>query len=234
VTKSKAVSAGAKKYKYAELGDIADAIQDSCKAVGLTVGFTPPVYQNGDPVGVVTFDLIVSCPETTEQERYPCALPCPSDPQGVGSATTYLRRYALMNFFMIVPEDDDGQAAVAGIQKQQAAKAQGNPYPVAPGPSKVDYATALIAWNKAEQSGAIEDCRAAYGMTQAMVGADAWKAYTQRFPAKLSAQSDAAEVKEAVKQYKLAMNDYRMATEADKQWADQPKPHEPALAAGME
>jgi hypothetical protein len=230
IIKTRFVDAGKVKFKYAELIQVAEAIDNACKEVGLTYGFTPPCYEVGDPVGVMKFDLIISCPATTELERYPCSAPCPMDMKGFGSASTYLKRYSLFNFFMLVPEDDDGQAAVQGLIKQQEAKAQGNK----PAPSKVDYATALIAWNKAEQTGSTEDCRTAYAMTQAMIGVEAWKAYCARFPAKISAQSDAAEVKEAVKQYKLAMNDYRMATEADKQWADQPKPHEPALAAGME
>jgi hypothetical protein len=34
-----------------------------------------------------------------------------ADPQGVGSATTYLRRYALAAFLCITQEDDDGEAA---------------------------------------------------------------------------------------------------------------------------
>lgn len=34
------------------------------------------------------------------------------DAQGVGSATTYARRYALAAFTSVAPEDDDGEAAV--------------------------------------------------------------------------------------------------------------------------
>lgn len=34
------------------------------------------------------------------------------DAQGVGSATTYARRYALAAFVSVAPEDDDGEAAV--------------------------------------------------------------------------------------------------------------------------
>jgi len=34
------------------------------------------------------------------------------DPQGYGSAITYLRRYSLVSMFNLTPEDDDGRAAM--------------------------------------------------------------------------------------------------------------------------
>lgn len=46
-----------------------------------------------------------------------------NDPQGVGSALTYLRRYSLAAICNIAQEDDDGEAAVDRTpQKQPAAK----------------------------------------------------------------------------------------------------------------
>jgi hypothetical protein len=36
------------------------------------------------------------------------------DAQGVGSAVTYARRYALAAFVSVAPDDDDGNGAVAG------------------------------------------------------------------------------------------------------------------------
>src|SRR5690606_23626422 len=51
------------------------------------------------------------------------------DAQGVGSATTYARRYALAAFAGIAPEDDDGEAAVGrgGSQPQVVRKAPTKP-----------------------------------------------------------------------------------------------------------
>lgn len=50
------------------------------------------------------------------------------DPQGIGSATTYLRRYALAAFCNIAQEDDDGNGASQGgrsEQQRQPAKPNG-------------------------------------------------------------------------------------------------------------
>lgn len=44
-----------------------------------------------------------------------------SDPQGVGSATTYLRRYSLAALLCITQEDDDGEAARTPAQVQNPA-----------------------------------------------------------------------------------------------------------------
>jgi hypothetical protein len=45
------------------------------------------------------------------------------DAQGVGSATTYARRYALAAFAMIAPADDDGEAAVGRTSPMLKASA---------------------------------------------------------------------------------------------------------------
>lgn len=51
-----------------------------------------------------------------------CMVPGKMDAQGVGSLTTYQRRYCLMAAFGIAPADDDGNAAVGGMGRavQQA------------------------------------------------------------------------------------------------------------------
>jgi hypothetical protein len=45
------------------------------------------------------------------QGRYPIQ-PVKNDPQGLGSAITYARRYSLMAIVGIAPDDDDGEAAM--------------------------------------------------------------------------------------------------------------------------
>src|SRR5690606_4567557 len=49
--------------------------------------------------------------------------PVKSDPQGEGSALTYARRYALMALAGIAPEDDDGNAAVSAVERDNAKEA---------------------------------------------------------------------------------------------------------------
>lgn len=46
-------------------------------------------------------------------------IPVKADPQGVGSAITYARRYSLMTLLGLAPEDDDGNAA-SGAPKPAA------------------------------------------------------------------------------------------------------------------
>jgi hypothetical protein len=59
--------------------------------------------------------------------------PAKADPQGIGSATTYARRYALAAIVGVAPEDDDAEAAT-GRQQKAAPKTQpqqtGRPIPV--------------------------------------------------------------------------------------------------------
>jgi hypothetical protein len=45
-------------------------------------------------------------------------MPCPNDPQKVGGAISYARRYALMTVLGLAAEDDDGQAASDAIRKE--------------------------------------------------------------------------------------------------------------------
>ena len=47
-------------------------------------------------------------------------MPAPNDPQKVGGAISYARRYALMTFLGLAAEDDDGQTASDAIREQNA------------------------------------------------------------------------------------------------------------------
>ena len=52
-------------------------------------------------------------------------VPAPKhDPQGFGSALTYARRYSLMAACGIAPEDDDGNAATAGMKSAKISDEQ--------------------------------------------------------------------------------------------------------------
>jgi ERF superfamily protein len=50
--------------------------------------------------------------------------PMKSDPQGIGSALTYARRYALAAIVGVAPEDDDAEAATNRSQKSPPAAAK--------------------------------------------------------------------------------------------------------------
>ena len=96
------------KSKYADLASVWSAWQEVGPANGLAIVQLP-----GDCIqGVASLTTILSH-SSGEYMRATMTLPVSkNDAQGVGSATTYLRRYALAAFVGIAPDDDDGNLAV--------------------------------------------------------------------------------------------------------------------------
>lgn len=117
---------------YATLASVLDAIRAPMSEAGIAYVQLPTfdgelvhvetrlIHASGDWVG------------TTLSAR-----PAKSDPQGIGSAITYLRRYGLMAVVGVAPDDDDGDASSA---PQKPAPTRAAPPPVRapsakPGPS---------------------------------------------------------------------------------------------------
>ncbi len=99
--------------KYADLGAVWDAARAPLTDNGLSVLQTTRVANEAESVGksgvVVETILLHSSGEWMMGECfYPLAK---SDPQGVGSAITYGRRYGLQAILGITTEDDDGNKA---------------------------------------------------------------------------------------------------------------------------
>lgn len=104
------------KSRYADLESVWDACRSLLAGNGLSVIQMPGNYFEGR-MWLVT-RLCHSSGEWIEQEM---SVPVPkADPQGAGSALTYMRRYALAAFVGVVQADDDGNAASA--QKPTAVK----------------------------------------------------------------------------------------------------------------
>lgn len=102
------------KSKYADLAAVIEAVLPALHANGF--GLMQPPHSDGDIVQVET--LLVH--ESGGYIRSCLGLrPSKSDPQGVGSAVTYGRRYALQSIAGIAPEDDDGNAASGPRQVAQ-------------------------------------------------------------------------------------------------------------------
>lgn len=103
------------KSKYADLASVWDAIRTPLSKNGLciiqTTGleneqfvlFTHLVHQSGQWVSSV----------------YPIN-PVKNDPQSLGSATTYARRYSLQGIVGVAPEEDDGNAATHTVDSRPA------------------------------------------------------------------------------------------------------------------
>jgi len=108
------------KRKYADLTSVWDACREQLSSNGLSVVQTTDDSESG--VIVETF-LIHSSGEWIGGRLR--MKPVKDDPQGVGSAITYARRYALAAIVGVAPEDDDGNEA-SGLdveKKQEASKA---------------------------------------------------------------------------------------------------------------
>jgi len=100
------------KSKYADLSQVIEAVKETYSKHGLAVIQTP-TYEAGH--------VKVYCTVVNESGEYVTFAPSEApatklDPQGVGSAITYLRRYSASAMAFITQEDDDGQQAA----KQQA------------------------------------------------------------------------------------------------------------------
>ena len=97
------------KSKYANLDTITDAITPALVKYGLLV--LQPVQEN-------KLYTQIYHTESGQMLESVYNLPELSDPQKLGSAITYARRYALSSFLgLVADEDDDGNAASGNISK---------------------------------------------------------------------------------------------------------------------
>jgi hypothetical protein len=111
------------KSKYADLQSVWDAVRPAFQANGLSLTQIP------DMEGAQAVLVTVLMHESGEWQRgrYPIN-PVKQDPQAVGSAITYARRYALQAVAGVCADDDDDAEAGAGKGKvatrtgQQKAK----------------------------------------------------------------------------------------------------------------
>jgi hypothetical protein len=102
----KAATNPAFKTKYADLSEVVEAVVPALNAAGIGVMQFPAF--TGDMVSVTTVFLHESGASVTGTLDL---RPPKSDPQGIGSAVTYGRRYSLLAMTGAAPEDDDGNAS---------------------------------------------------------------------------------------------------------------------------
>lgn len=109
------------KSRYADLTSVWDAVREPLAKHGLSVIQLPTQAPSGF-VAVTTILAHSSGESIGETFLMPCAQP--TNPQAIGSALTYARRYALSAMVGVVADlDDDGNAASTG--SAAAAKALG-------------------------------------------------------------------------------------------------------------
>ena len=106
------------KSKYADLASVWDACRSPLTKHGLSVVQSPELVDGR----VVLETLLMHTSGQWIRGTVSCAAKDES-PQAIGSAITYLRRYALQSVAGVAPEDDDGEAA-QGRGKAQATTVQ--------------------------------------------------------------------------------------------------------------
>ena len=103
------------KSNYADLESVWDACRDLLASNGLAVSQFPGSYCEIDKSMSLTTILTHESGEWISNEM---TLPVSKvDPQGAGSAITYMRRYALAAVVGVVQADDDANAASNPVNK---------------------------------------------------------------------------------------------------------------------
>lgn len=125
------------KSQYATMDSVLGAVEDALGANGLTIIQTTAI-EDGHPVLLTHL-----CHESGESINGTYLLPDNADPQKMGSAITYARRYALCAILSVTAdEDDDGNAASKDSQgRSQSATPKTNPKPQRPQSSPTESST---------------------------------------------------------------------------------------------
>jgi len=101
--------------KYADLGSVWDAIRAALTKHGLSVVQSPRLLTTHETVWFVEIETTM-LHESGQYLSDVLAMPLPAPtPQGVGSACTYARRYALAAFAGVAASGDDDDATAASL-----------------------------------------------------------------------------------------------------------------------
>lgn len=100
------------KSKYCDLSGALDAVRDALSTNGLAI-----VQSTDAGDQLVLHTTLLHASGEWISGTYPITA-VKTDPQGIGSAVTYARRYSLMALLGIAAEDDDGEAAHGRTAKQ--------------------------------------------------------------------------------------------------------------------
>lgn len=102
--------------RHATIGSVLDTVKPILAAHGLAVVQS---FDESEP-GFITVRTRLLHADGMELDGGGLRMPAPNDPQKVGGAISYARRYALMTFLGLAAEDDDGQGAADAIAEENA------------------------------------------------------------------------------------------------------------------
>lgn len=123
------------KSKYADLSSVIDACKTALNANGIAV-LQPTSHSDGR--NFVSTILLHESGEWLSSETEVVAAKA-NDPQAVGSAISYARRYGLQSMVLLKAEDDDGEAAMSRPASYSAPK------PVVSAPVETQPATQAVS-----------------------------------------------------------------------------------------
>jgi len=140
------------KSKYADLATVRNAVMPTLSAHNLSVVQLPTEIESGPALTTILLHASGEWIKTTMLLR-----PTKGDPQGIGSALTYARRYALQSVAGVAADDDDdgGHAANAPpVQRHHQQRAEQPPttnghatMPKAE-PTTADKLASIVKWIK--------------------------------------------------------------------------------------
>lgn len=115
------------KNKYATLNSVMETCRSALIKNGIWLTQLPvpaPVEFGVDHIGLLTK---FTHAESGQWQASLTVVPLPkTDPQGMGSAITYARRYALTSMLGMITEDDDGEAAKITVNTKSSARSASN------------------------------------------------------------------------------------------------------------
>ena len=142
------------KSKYVPLENVVEAITESASKNGLS--FTQ--YPSSDEAGNVTVGTLVMHESGEWIEYDPIKMkPVKNDPQSIGSAITYAKRYALSAIFGITSDQDDDGNEATQAKKQPAKKTEKQEDPVISADQAYIYSREIgeIAEEKGQEDGSV-------------------------------------------------------------------------------
>ena len=107
------------KSTYASLEEVMKACDHGNK-YGILYGYQSRVTETGNLIIIATATHVPS--GTSKELPVPCLVPNLHDPQKLGSAITYAKRYALQALFALPSEDDDACIASGKVPNKQSYK----------------------------------------------------------------------------------------------------------------
>lgn len=125
IVKDETADVGKYKYKYVELSSVLAAVTPALTKHGLILVQTVDCHAQHGPVLLTRLVHIDS--GTDIQSGYPLQPDRPNDPQALGKAVTYARRYSIFAVLGLAPEDDDAQKTDRPARQKQLQKAEETP-----------------------------------------------------------------------------------------------------------